>query len=143
MEEVSLLGMLGLCAYEDIKKKQIRAVTVLLFGILGFIFHILNMKMDILNILGGMLVGAVLFIVSILSGEQIGKGDALMLTISGIYLGLWGNLILLWGSAFTLGLVGIGCNIFNKRTRALPLAPFLLIVYILILLTKEGRYFVS
>ncbi len=143
MEAASLLGMLVLCAYEDIKKKQIRVITVLVFGILGLVFHMLNMEMDIWNILGGMLVGAILFLVSILSREQIGKGDALMLTISGIYLGLFGNLILLWGATFILGLAGIGCRAFNKKVRSLPFAPFLLLVYILILLAEGRGSFVS
>lgn len=135
---LSLLGMLGICAYEDFKWKKIGLIPVLGFAAFGFLLHLLRMEISLSNILGGMSVGILLYILSVLSREKIGKGDALIVIVSGIYIGFWNNLILLWGAILLAGIVGAVYLIRGNRGKELPFIPFLLVVYIMILVFKGG-----
>ena len=49
--QVAVIGMLTICAAEDIRKKQIRLNVVLAFGIAGIVFHMLWQMQTIENIL--------------------------------------------------------------------------------------------
>lgn len=139
LEAISLLGMLGICTYEDIKNKKIEIFSVMIFGIIGILLHILRMTLGIWDILAGMLIGVFMLVISILSSEKmLGKGDSLMVMISGIYLGFWDNLFLLWGSSFLVGIVGIFMFGFKSKGKSLPFAPFLTVMYIFLLVLKGG-----
>lgn len=138
LESISLLGMLGICTIEDIKNRHVEVLLLLAFGILGIVLHVFRMRVDIWDILAGMLLGGILFVISVLSQERIGKGDALMVTISGIYLGFWENLILVWGAMLLAGIVGVFMLCLRSRGKSLPFAPFLTIMYIFILILKGG-----
>lgn len=142
METIGLLGMLGICTYEDIRKKQVEVLSVLAFGILGVLIHMINQSTTILNILGGMAIGLVVYVISLLSKEKIGKGDALIIAISGIYIGFWDNLILFWGATTIAGMIGLIYIAFGRRNKELPFVPFLFITYVGILILK-GDLFVS
>ena len=136
MEAVSLLSMLGACSYEDIKSRRIGVILVLGFGILGIFLHLFYSRLSIEEMLGGIAIGLIMFLVSYLSQERIGKGDALVLTVSGIYLGFWNNLFLLWGASLMASFVGIVFIAKGERKRELPFVPFLLVVYVLGLILK-------
>lgn len=140
METIGLLGMLSICTYEDIKWRRIEIVSVLGFAVLGFIMHLFRMQIELLDIFGGMLIGVVLLVISVYSGEMIGKGDALIVLVSGIYIGFWNNLILVWGASVLAGVFGLIYIIKGHRKKELPFVPFLLSVYILILILNGGIY---
>lgn len=141
MSSISLLSMLGICSYEDIRWKRVGVMFILGFGVLGFILHLFFPAHTVPEILGGMAIGIVMFLISILSNESIGKGDALILTISGIYLGFWKNLFLLFGACLLLGMVGMVYLARGKRRITLPFVPFLLATYLVILITDTFGYF--
>lgn len=138
MEAVGMLGMLGICSYEDIKRKRVHVFIVLLFGILGVIVHLFCKNLSLTQMLGGMAVGGVLFAVSIISREKIGKGDALLVTVAGIYLGFWNTLMLLWIASLLAGVVSLVLIARGKRNALIPFIPFLFASYIIILLFKGG-----
>lgn len=140
MEVVGLLGMLGVCSWEDLRKRRIRVTLVLGFGVLGLMLHLIFQNLTIWEMLGGMLIGAVLFVVSILSKERIGKGDALLIGVTGIYLGFWDNLILLWASSALAGLVGFVMILAGKKKKEIPFVPFVLAVYIILLIVGGGGF---
>lgn len=136
MEAVGLLGMLGVCSYEDIKKKSIKVITPVLFGILGVVLHLIFGKVGAIDMLLGMTVGGALYIISILSRERIGKGDALLIGISGIYLGFWNNIALLWSASILAGMSGLILIIAGKRHAQIPFVPYVLAAYIILLIIK-------
>ena len=126
METFSLCSILGICALEDWKAKEIRVSIVMGLAAIGMIFHLFHPRLELLDILGGVSVGVVLYIISILTKEQIGKGDGLCFIATGVFLGFWQNLFLLWASFTVAGLVGM---IYGKATgkpknATLPFLPF-------------------
>lgn len=140
MESISLLGLLGICSFEDVRRRQIRCAVVMGFGILGVVFHLIFDRITIANLLGGMAVGAVLLLISRFTGERIGKGDGALLLVTGIYLGFEGNLILLWGSVTMMGLFCLAGLVTGRVRRGteIPYVPFVLVCYVLILLFRRS-----
>lgn len=136
MEVISLISLLGICSLEDIWKRQIHLIIIGLFGILGVILHLYYGKQSALDMCAGVFVGVVLYLVSIGSGEKIGKGDAFLVTSTGVYLGFWNNITILWMASIMAAIVGmIAYFVFHKGKQfRLPFAPFLLVAYLLFLL---------
>lgn len=140
MEALSLLGMLGFCSIEDVRSKRINIIVALLFGILGVYFHLHLNRLSVFEMIGGVLVGVGLYMISVLSGESIGKGDAVLMVVVGIYMGFWYSLVLLWAASMMVGVAGIfAATIMGKgRKFEIPFTPFLLIVYIIFLVINDG-----
>lgn len=126
-----VMGMLTLCSAEDIKRKQIRLNPVLFFGILGIFLHMLFRMQSIENILLGMSVGVVLLFLSVLTGGRIGMGDAVLLIVTGIYLGLEKNLELFFCGLLLCSMWALGLMVLRKKNRkdSIPFVPFLLAAY--------------
>lgn len=140
MEVLSLCSIMGLCAWEDLRTKEIRVWVVGLLAVLGVCFHIGLGRLEIPQVLGGCAVGVVLYGVSLLSKEAIGKGDALCFMATGIYLGFWGNLFLLWSSFVVAGIVGI---LYGKirgvdKEVSLPFLPYVFVCLVLQLVVGGG-----
>jgi leader peptidase (prepilin peptidase)/N-methyltransferase len=130
--QLTMMGMLALCSVQDIRKKQIRLNPVLAFGILGILFHMLWSLQSIGSLLAGMAVGMALLILALLSGGRIGVGDGVLLIVTGIYLGLEGNLELLFLALLLSGLWALVLLLLKKKKRqdTIPFVPFLLAAYI-------------
>ena len=58
----SVLGMLGICSIEDIRKKEIQSIRVLCFGIGGILLHLWQRNQSLYSMLGGIAVGAAVII---------------------------------------------------------------------------------
>ncbi|HAQ52314.1 MAG TPA: hypothetical protein DCR12_06065 [Lachnospiraceae bacterium] len=140
MEAVGLLGLLGICGLEDIKIKRIRLVVVNAFAILGVILHILYQRISWIDMICGALLGVILLIIGYFTKEKIGYGDGLIFVATGIYLGFWNNLILLWLSTTLAGIYGLILMIFKKKKKdnEIPLVPFILGVYVVSLIFNGG-----
>lgn len=129
--QAAVMSMLTLCSAEDIKKKQIRLHPVLLFGILGIILHMLFRMQSIENMLLGMSVGVTLLVLSKLTGGRIGAGDAVLLIVTGIYLGFEQNMQLFFSGLLLSGIWALGVLVLKKKSRkdSIPFIPFLLAAY--------------
>ena len=75
-------------------------------------------------------IGLLLLFISKKSDGAIGKGDGLTFMITGIYLGLWRNLCLLWFSLILCSLWGAGLMVIGRmgwkqvKKKELPFLPF-------------------
>lgn len=135
MEVVGLVCLYGITAFEDLRKRQVRVIEIIIFGILGVIINILYKSHSFTSIAGGVMIGCMVLLFSYLSKEKIGKGDGLLIIVSGLYLGFRGTLTLLWISSFLAAIIG---TIIVKKYKTnkdieLPFVPFLLIGYLLII----------
>ena len=142
MEALGLIGMMGLCSYDDVRDRNIRLMEVAVFGIIGVVLHIIYHSHSIESVLGGMAIGGAMYIVSILTKEKIGKGDAAVVGVIGIFLGFTDTLVLLWLSsvlAAVFGCVYIKVKKLSKDTE-LPFVPFMLAGYLAMLVFKLGAY---
>ena len=141
MEAMSLLGILGLCSLRDVKYKSLQTGILLLCASIGIWLHLYFARLPLMDMIGGMAVGVVLYLCAHFSGEKIGKGDALLVMVCGIFLGLWETLLLLWLSLLLASIFGICVMKLKGRGRGveMPFVPFLLLGYVLCLCAWGGR----
>lgn len=128
MREIGLILFYGLTSFDDLKTKQVRVFEIVSFAIFGIVLNIVAPLNSMQSIIAAVLVGIVLYIFSILSKEKIGKGDALIVMVSGLYLGFTNVLILLWISsllALIFGLITIK-KLKVDSNYEIPFVPFLM-----------------
>ncbi|MCR4674938.1 MAG: prepilin peptidase [Lachnospiraceae bacterium] len=142
METGCLMGLLSLLAMEDFRSKKIPMVPVIICGILGVIFHILFHTRTIWDLLGGFAIGFVLYFISIFTKGKIGKGDGFLFMVTGVYLGFWNNLFLLWLSCVMAGLIGMGIIVLKHKGKnyQMPFVPFVLLSSFSLLLMRGGSF---
>ena len=136
MEVVGIVSMLTICSIFDLWKKQIPICVLCVFGLSGILYQWIYGDNSWVEVLSGVMVGVILYIISIVTKEKVGKGDAFMTMASGAYLGFWENMALLWMASM---LAGIICLVvyygFKKNEEAtVPFAPFLLGSYLILYL---------
>ncbi|MEG0961343.1 MAG: type IV prepilin peptidase [Lachnospiraceae bacterium] len=141
MHKYLLLGLLMSCAVEDYRKKEMTLTYLLLFGIAGLLLHLCNPICSIFSILWGMLLGAGMILISMLSRGNVGLGDGILLIITGIYLGGNENLELLCIGLALAGCWSLGLLFFGKKGKKdkIAFAPFLLIAYVTMLMGNYGN----
>ncbi len=83
------------------------------------------------SIAAGVGVGLVLLVISLISDGQVGLGDAAVVIVTGIFLGFWQNLGLLWLSTTLAGCCSLVLwLVFRKgRKYEVPFIPFMLVAY--------------
>lgn len=136
MQKYMLLGLLGLCTWEDVRKKEVTVIYVLLFGVAGVVMHLLFPVCSIYNLLWGGLLGGVMMLASVVSHGNIGMGDAILLVVTGIYLGGADNLELFLTGLLLAAVWSLGLLIFKKKrgNDEIAFIPFLLVSYFIMLI---------
>ncbi|MCI8484163.1 MAG: hypothetical protein HFH41_07470 [Lachnospiraceae bacterium] len=136
MQKYMLLGLLGLCSWEDMKRKELKIVYILLFGIGGMVLHLFYPVCSIYSILWGILLGVIMMLLSWISRGSIGMGDGILLVVTGIYLGGNNNLELFLTGLLLAALWSLSLLAFRKKNRKEEIAfvPFLLVSYITMIL---------
>lgn len=135
LESCFVLGMLGIGSIEDLKSRRLSVWMMCSFGIVGVILHLLLERGDIISILGGVLIGAALVGISLLSRGRVGLGDGLALMVTGIFLGFEKNLMLFMVSQCLVACFALFLMVFCKKDRhcEIPYIPFLLVSYVSLL----------
>ncbi|MCI8281541.1 MAG: hypothetical protein HFI76_07585 [Lachnospiraceae bacterium] len=141
MEQGILLGMLGVCAAEDIKKRSIPLPYLVIFGLVGIGLHWYGHKLFLFDMGTGIAVGVGLLGLSALTRGSIGMGDGFIFCAAGIFLGGSGNVELLMFSLMYAGIWSLGMIVFKKRKskvgkQRIPFAPFVFIGYVTMLVGK-------
>ncbi len=135
MQKVIVLGLLGICSLEDVRHKRLTIVYILMFGIGGVILHLFAPVCSIYSILCGMLLGIAMILVSLITRGNVGIGDGMLLLVTGVYLGGYGNLQLLMTGLLLSALWALGLLAFKKKKGKyeIAFAPFLLLAYFVLL----------
>lgn len=130
---ILLALFLTICSVTDILKKQIYMKVMIPFFSLGLTLFFIESRLSVIEELTGILLGVLLLILARVSAEKIGYGDALMVMVSGTYLGIFLNIKLLMWALFISALFSLLLLILKKAGRhtRIPFAPFLLISYFL------------
>lgn len=131
-----LLAVLAVSAYRDWREKQIYLYLPIGALILGLLWHLVCRERALEDMMFGAVVGLVMIIIGKVTGEAIGIGDGMMMVVSGIFLGFWGNMCLLMTALLLVGCVALFLIIIGKKGKdyRLPFLPFLLVAYLLQLL---------
>lgn len=135
LEHYLLLGTLGFHSVEDIRTKQITVTVTLISAIIGLICHIVYRNNSIYSVLGGIAMGALVLVFSLLSGGKIGPGDGVILMLTGLYLGAEKNLGLIVVSLFLAAVWAlISVTLFHYgRKDKIPFVPFLFLAYFIMM----------
>ena len=99
-------------------------------------------EMDLTNIACGLLPGAVLFVISLVTKEAVGRGDVILIMLLGLMLGpekVFGLLVL---SMVLTAVFGIGCMVLKRKSRkdTLPYIPFILGAFLVMMAADPGSW---
>lgn len=133
---VVLLAGLFISAWIDLKREIIYVPLIVCMGIIGVICHIFLQENTIWNLMSGMLIGVILLLGGIWSGEKIGYGDGVIFIMTGIFLGFWGNMLLLVIASILAGVTGTGLLLTHKKCKEeqIVFVPFIFISYVILLI---------
>jgi leader peptidase (prepilin peptidase)/N-methyltransferase len=106
LEAIGLICFYGLATWDDVRSKKVRVIEIIIFGIVGLIIDFSIRPYSFLSILGGVMVGLMVYLFSVLTKEKIGKGDALVVMVTGLYLGFQNTLLLVWLSTILAAVIG-------------------------------------
>lgn len=136
LKVILLLGLFYI-AWFDYKTKLIEMKWLLIFGMVGMIGIVVQRDWALISqSCLGTLVGVSLLVFSWFSRESIGFGDGWLFVITGVFLGIWENFVLLFGSLILVGIFAVTCLVLKKieRNDRVALAPFVLTAYVVFVL---------
>ncbi len=125
---ILLLALFAL-AWTDMKKQEFPLPLLGVCAAAGVLLCLITKEPSLSGVLGGICVGGVLLLCGLAGRESIGLGDGMMFLVTGIYLGLWRNLMLLFFASLSCAAVGLILVLSKKcaRKQRLPFAPFVLV----------------
>lgn len=133
--------VLAICTVTDIKGKYIYTWICGISSAAAIIVHAVLRDVPTRNVGLGILIGSIAFIISIITKEKIGRGDAwIIMTIGALEGGMFLIPVLIW--TFILfniyAISGICLKYFNLKSK-LPLAPFALLANVLAAVLAGGK----
>lgn len=140
LKEHIILLILSIFAMQDVIKRRIHIIPVLIFFVGGALYQILLGDAAFAEIFGGILVGVILLGISRLTGEAIGYGDGLVFLVTGVFLGVWQNLNLLFTS-LVIAFVYSSVQILLRKKKTKDEIPFVPFIWIADLLHLGGLYY--
>lgn len=121
----------------DIRSRRIPVYILISVNLAVLGYQLLIEKGDVWLIAGGIGIGVLFLLVSMVTREGMGYGDSWIILILGIYLGLWKILEVLLAAFFFLLAAAVICLSVKKMSRKykLPFIPFLAAGYLFSILT--------
>lgn len=137
---ICLIIILGVICVFDIKRKKIPVYMLIILAAVGIISNFTVGEFDIEKRIIAMLPGMILLIVSMITKQQIGYGDGMIILIMGLYIDI-DDILSIVLSSFLLSSIAaiILMTVFKKKKNfEMAFSPFLLIGYGLV----KGVYFI-
>lgn len=130
---IVLLGVLLVAAYRDYREKKVYVNGILLMCIIGVVLRFMTGTFFAADILCGAGVGLVVLVIARLSREAVGIGDGVVLLMTGIFLGFWRNLELLFTALLLAGAAAVFFLLVKRKekTYRLPFVPFLAAAFLI------------
>lgn len=125
-------GFLAGFTVSDIRFRKVSTSWLAMGGVMAAVYCLVFQREQWILSAMGLLTGALFILISRLTGEGIGYGDSIMISILGLYLGIWSLLEML---VITWCLVAIAAMIIlvkkkYARKAAIPLMPFIMMGYV-------------
>ena len=137
---ICLIIILGVICVFDIKRKKIPVYMLIVLAAAGIISNFTVGEFDIEKRIIAILPGMILLIVSMITKQQIGYGDGMIILIMGLYIDI-DDILSIVLSSFLLSSIAaiILMTVFKKKKNfEMAFSPFLLIGYGLV----KGVYFI-
>lgn len=124
-------AMLAVETVSDLKTKSVSVIRLSIFFVAAVVTNVIMNYQPIWSMLGGMAVGAVLFVYALATREGIGYGDCLVFVCSGAYIGLYENIRLLFFSLLAAAAAGGIMQLIHRvgMKRRIPFLPCILGTY--------------
>lgn len=132
VRQITVLAVLGICSYEDIKNKHIRVGWLAFFAAAGIILWVIEGKWNIIEILLAILPGLFVLLLAFGTRGGIGEGDGVLLMTIGTFLGGAGVLQIFVYALFLAGGYASFLLLAKKKGRKYEIAfvPFLLLAFL-------------
>ena len=133
-KELCILAALGLWAWQDCKRMRVNIYTVFAAVAVAACYSVFSGG-DMAGGFCGAMVGVFLLIAAAVSRQSVGVADGLVFVFTGILLGFWGNIVLLFASLSLGALFSVYQIVVKRRSRHYEFAflPFVLGGYIAVL----------
>lgn len=114
-------------AVMDLRKREISVLSLWLALLGGAGWQLAAEKLFQWDTAGGILLGGAFWIFCCLSGEQMGKGDALVILCMGLHMGVRATLVILFFSFLLSSIWACYLLLIKRKTKryAMPFVPFL------------------
>lgn len=136
---VQAAAVLGFCMMQDLRMRMVSVKKLFLF-LLASMMLCWRWNTGMTESLTGLAVGGMFILLSVLTGERIGMGDALLITCIGWSFGAAEQLQVLFLSFAGASMYG-SCQLIRKNSRNTEFAfiPFLFFAYLIILILHEMK----
>lgn len=139
------LVLLGLVieTIEDIREKKVWIPIILIEFPVLIGFNCWIGKWSIWLFVASFGIGAVFYLISVITRGQLGKGDALIFAMTGAGIGLTDNLLVIYITFFLAFLAAAFLWLVKKvgKTYAMPLVPFTLCAYVIVTGNRMWEFF--
>lgn len=135
-----ILNGLLTAAVMDIKWKRINSVILLICSFLVWIVHFIAKDNWGVFVMISLCIFLFFYLVSVLTHEQIGRGDAFLFLLAGSGLGVSENVVFLF-LCFFFAFVGALCFLLIRhvnKSYEMPLAPYVLVSYLILFIGKQA-----
>lgn len=142
MADISMKVVMGivllLCGVQDAFKKKIYLWIILTGFLIVSICIPFCHTVSVPDRIGGFILGAMVILISFATSGKIGLGDGMLLCVTGLGLGFWGNLELFALALFLAAVLSIILLVFRlaDRKKSIPFVPFLLLSYLFLIVAN-------
>ncbi|MCR5486860.1 MAG: prepilin peptidase [Lachnospiraceae bacterium] len=128
-----LMIFLSICAATDWKTKKILLPVLVFFAAAGIVCYIIARPTGLVDEILGLLIGLIFIALAAATEGKIGLGDALLMVVTGIYLGGRENMAMIMGAmlmAAGYGAVRLMTKKADKNTE-MAFVPFVLLSFVI------------
>lgn len=116
---------LAILSLEDIREKRISVKRVLIGALTAVICQLITRQASGIAIVGSLIPGIVLLLLSVMTKESIGKGDGIVVMMLGLWIGGWMTFLVVCLAVWVAGIFAIVC-LMRKKRELIPFVPCLL-----------------
>ncbi|MDO5518927.1 MAG: A24 family peptidase [bacterium] len=127
-----VIGVLLICSYTDIREKKV-SIWIIITGVQAVIvLNFITKDITMINALLGGIIGLLLIGVSKLTKNALGLGDAMLIAMIGLALGMFNTLLALFYALLITAVVSAILLVFKrvKKQSQMPFVPFILLGYL-------------
>lgn len=120
------LIFLAVLSAEDIKERRISVKKVVAGALIAMICRLVMGQTGGIEIADSLIPGVVLFLLSVMTKESIGKGDGIVVMTLGLWIGGWRTFLAVCLAIWVTGIFAV-FSLIRKKRELIPFVPCLLI----------------